>query len=41
MQITVQKIIKGIRYMKHYGFREFVISLQEKMEAVHENMRIG
>ncbi len=35
MQITVQKIIKGIRYMKHYGFREFVIRLQEKMEAEH------
>ena len=33
MKITVQKIRKGIRYLRHYGFREFVIRLQEKMEA--------
>lgn len=39
MRITVAKIIKGIRYLKHYGFREFVIRLQEKMEA--ENVPYG
>lgn len=33
MKITVQKVIKGLRYLKHYGFKEFVIRLQEKMEA--------
>lgn len=36
MKITVQKVVKGLRYLKHYGFKEFVIRLQEKMEA--ENM---
>lgn len=33
MKITVQKVIKGVRYLKHYGFKEFMIRLQEKMEA--------
>lgn len=33
MKITVQKVVKGLRYLKHYGFREFVVRLQEKMEA--------
>lgn len=33
MKITVQKVIKGVRYLKHYGFKEFLIRLQEKMEA--------
>lgn len=33
MKITVQKVKKGIRYLKHYGFKEFIIRLQEKMEA--------
>lgn len=33
MKITVQKVIKGLRYLRHYGFKEFVIRLQEKMEA--------
>ncbi len=33
MKITVQKIKKGMRYLRHYGFKEFVIRLQEKMEA--------
>lgn len=33
MKITVQKVRKGMRYLKHYGFKEFVIRLQEKMEA--------
>lgn len=33
MKITVQKVIKGVRYLKHYGFKEFIIRLQEKMEA--------
>lgn len=32
-KITFQKVIKGFRYLKHYGFKEFVIRLQEKMEA--------
>lgn len=35
MKITVQKVIKGVRYLKHYGFKEFLIRLQEKMEAEH------
>ncbi|MDD6057571.1 MAG: glycosyltransferase family 2 protein [Clostridiales bacterium] len=33
MKITVSKIIKGVRYLKHYGFREFLIRLKEKAEA--------
>ena len=33
MKITVQKVVKGLRYLKHYGFKEFVVRLQEKMEA--------
>jgi GT2 family glycosyltransferase len=33
MKITYSKIVKGVRYLKHYGFKEFVIRLQEKMEA--------
>lgn len=32
MKITVQKVVKGLRYLKHYGFKEFVIRLQERME---------
>lgn len=39
MKITVQKVIKGVRYLKHYGFKEFLIRLQEKMEA--ENISYG
>ncbi len=33
MKITVQKVIKGMRYLKHYGVKEFFIRLQEKMES--------
>lgn len=33
MKITGQKVVKGMRYIKHYGFKEFIIRLQEKMEA--------
>lgn len=33
MKITVQKVVKGLRYLRHYGFKEFIIRLQEKMEA--------
>ena len=33
MKITVQKVIKGVRYLKHYGMKEFFIRLQEKMES--------
>lgn len=33
MKITVSKAVKGLRYLKHYGFREFFVRLQEKMEA--------
>lgn len=33
MKITVQTVIKGLRYLRHYGFREFLIRLQEKREA--------
>ena len=32
-KITIQKVVKGLRYLKHYGWKEFVIRLQEKMEA--------
>lgn len=32
-KITLQKVIKGVRYLKHYGLKEFFIRLQEKMEA--------
>lgn len=39
MKITVKKIIKGFRYLKHYGLKEFIIRLQEKMEA--ENVPYG
>lgn len=33
MKITFSKAIKGVRYLKHYGWKEFWIRLQEKMEA--------
>lgn len=33
MKITVSNVIKGVRYLKHYGFKEFLIRLQEKREA--------
>ena len=33
MKITITNIKKGIRYLKHYGFREFLIRLEEKREA--------
>lgn len=32
MQITPYNIQKAIRYLKHYGFREFLIRLREKQE---------
>ena len=32
-KITLQKVVKGVRYLKHYGWKEFWIRLQEKMEA--------
>ena len=35
MKAFIQKVIKGLRYLRHYGFREFVIRLREKMEAEH------
>lgn len=38
-KITLQKVIKGVRYLKHYGLKEFFIRLQEKMEA--ENVPYG
>ena len=30
-KITVQKVVKGFRYLKHYGWKEFIIRLQEKI----------
>lgn len=33
MKITISKVKKGMRYLKHYGLKEFIIRLQEKMEA--------
>ena len=33
MKITVQKVIKGVRYLKHYGVKEFFIRLQELLES--------
>lgn len=35
MKITVSNVKKGLRYLKHYGFKEFLIRLQEKKEAEH------
>lgn len=32
MRITFENIHKGIRYLKHYGFKEFLIRLKEKSE---------
>lgn len=32
MKINVTTIRKGIRYLKHYGWKEFLIRLQEKQE---------
>ena len=32
MKITFENIHKGIRYLKHYGFKEFLIRLKEKSE---------
>lgn len=33
MKITIRKAVRGLRYLKHYGLKEFWIRLQEKMEA--------
>ena len=33
MKITVSNVKKGMRYLKHYGVKEFFIRLQEKREA--------
>lgn len=33
MKITVSNVRKGVRYLKHYGWKEFMIRLQEKKEA--------
>lgn len=33
MKITVSNVRKGVRYLKHYGLKEFMIRLQEKKEA--------
>lgn len=33
MKITFSKVKKGLRYLKHYGFKEFIVRLQEKMES--------
>lgn len=33
MKITAQKVVKGIKYLRHYGFKEFLIRLAEKAEA--------
>lgn len=32
MKITFENIQKGIRYLKHYGFKEFLIRIKEKSE---------
>lgn len=32
MKITVENISKGIKYLEHYGFKEFLIRLKEKGE---------
>lgn len=37
MKITVENIYKGIRYLKHYGFKEFLIRLKEKSEPEEVN----
>ena len=33
MKITISNIKKGMRYLRHYGMKEFLIRLQEKQEA--------
>lgn len=33
MKITFSKVVKGVRYLKHYGWKEFFVRLQEKAEA--------
>lgn len=37
MKITVENIQKGIKYLKHYGFKEFLIRLKEKSEPEEVN----
>ena len=32
MKINATNIKKGLRYLKHYGFKEFLIRLEEKKE---------
>lgn len=32
MKITPQLVVKGVKYLKHYGFKEFLIRLQEKQQ---------
>lgn len=36
MKISIENIRKGIRYLKHYGFQEFLIRLSEKNEESKE-----
>ena len=36
MKITITNIKKGIRYLKHYGLKEFLIRLEEKKEQDEE-----
>ena len=31
MKINATNIKKGLRYLKHYGFKEFLIRLEEKL----------
>lgn len=37
MKITVENIQKGLKYLKHYGFKEFLIRLKEKSEPEEVN----
>lgn len=37
MKITFENIHKGLRYLKHYGFKEFLIRLKEKSEPEDVN----
>ena len=41
MKITVSNVVKGVRYLKHYGFKEFLIRLQEKKEAENATQKPG
>ena len=32
MKVTLYKVVKGFRYLRHYGWKEFLVRVQERLE---------